>query len=411
MKKIVFILVAVMLIATAGVGCRKADDSQKDIDYSDFEAVLEAARGTSVTFYGWGGDMAINSWLDNVVGSALLQQYDIRLNRVPMNIDDILNKLMGEKQAQVEKGDIDVVWINGENFYTAMEANLLFGPFTQYVRNYGIYLNPEDADLHYDFGTPIEGMEVPYGRAQLVFIGDSTIIDSFPVNAGQLLDLAKKHPGKITYAAPPDFTGSAFVRNILCDIVGFEAIFNAPADEEALYEVIKPGLDFLVKLKPYLWQEGLTYPADSPAAEQMFIDGLIIMNISYTPLRAAQQIMAGEYPNTAQTFVFANGNIGNTHYMAIPYNAPNIAGALALVNHIISPEIQITKYDAGNWGDLPVFDVSRLDSGQRAQLDAVDNGIGILTPDELFAHRLPEVQANKIPIIESLWERHVLHAN
>jgi putative spermidine/putrescine transport system substrate-binding protein len=253
-------------------------------------------------------------------------------------------------------------------------------------------------------------MQVPYGRAQLVFIGDTAVLDSFPSSAQELLDLARRYPGRITYSAPPDFTGSAFVRNILYEIVGFDAIFNAPRDEAALYEVIKPGLDFLVELKPYLWQEGRTYPSNSPAVEDMFIDGLILFNISYSPLRAAQGILSGEYPETAQTFVFDRGNIGNTHYMAIPYNAPNKAGALALINHIISAEMQITKFDANNWGDLPVFDVDRLSAAQRAQLDAVDNGAGLLSPEVLNAHRVPEVQAYKIPMIDRLWERHVLQA-
>ena len=143
----------------------------------------------------------------------------------------------------------------------------------------------------------------------------------------------------------------------------------------------------------------------------MFVDGLLLMNVSYTPLRAAQQILAGEYPNTVQTFVFEKGNIGNTHYMAIPYNSPNKAGAMALIHHIISAEMQITKYDANNWGDLPVFDVNHLNITERAMLEAIDNGVGILTPDELFAHRVTEVQAYKIPIIERLWERYVLHGS
>jgi len=392
-------------------GCaRNQSGAADEIDFSDFDAVLEAARGTTVNFYGWGGSAATNAWLDNVVGSTLYEQYGIRLNRVPMDIDAILNKLMGEMHAGVDSGDIDVVWINGENFYTAKNAGLLFGPITHYVPNFAVYLNPDDADLHYDFGTPIEGMQVPYGRAQLVFMGDTAVLDSFPTSAQELLELARRYPGRITYSAPPDFTGSAFVRNMLYEIVGFEAIFNAPRDEEAIYEIIRPGLDFLVELKPYLWQEGRTYPVDAPALQQMFIDGLVLMNVSYSPLHVAQMIFSGEYPETVQTFVFENGNIGNTHYMAIPYNAPNRAGAIALINHIISAEMQITKYDARNWGDLPVFDVQRLTPQQRELLDAIDNGIGILSPEVLFEHRLPEVQAYKIPIIERLWVQHVLHA-
>lgn len=411
MKKAIAILMVVIIAVMASVGCTRYEPTAEMIDFSDFDAVLEAARGTTVTFYGWGGSTAANEWLDNVVGTSLYEQYEITLSRVPMDIDAILSKLMGEQQAMVTSGDIDVIWINGENFYTAKNANLLFGPITQYVPNFSVYLNPEDADLHYDFGTPIEGMSVPYGRAQLVFMGDTEIIDNFPTSAQELLEFARANPGMITYSAPPDFTGSAFVRNILYEIVGFQAIFDAPADEAALYEIIRPGLDFLVELKPYLWQEGRTYPADAPALKQMFVDGLVLMNTSYSPLHVAQNIFSGEYPDTVETFVFENGNIGNTHYIAVPYNAPNIAGAIALINHIISAEMQITKYEASNWGDLPVFDVNLLNAGQRAMLDAVDNGVGILTPDELFAHRLPEVQAAKIPIIERLWIQHVLHAS
>ena len=43
-------------------------------------------------------------------------------------------------------------------------------------------------------------------------------------------------------------------------------------------------------------------------------------------------------------------------------------------------------------------------------LSAVDNGIGLLPPEVLLNHRVPEVQAYKIPIIDRLWERHVLMA-
>ncbi|MCL2699420.1 MAG: extracellular solute-binding protein, partial [Defluviitaleaceae bacterium] len=175
-----------------------------------------------------------------------------------------------------------------------------------------------------------------------------------------------------------------------------------------IYDIIKPALDFLVELNPYLWQEGQTYPANPAMLDEMFTDGLTLMTKSYTPLFVAQGILAGEFPETTQTFVFDNGNIGNTHYMAIPFNAPNKEGALRLINHIISPEIQITKYDAGNWGDFPVFDVSRLNDEQLALLDAVDNGGGILSAAELQDYRLPEVQAAKIPIIDQLWIEFVL---
>ena len=372
------------------------------------EELLESLRGTTVTFYGWGGGHNINEWLDNIVADSLYENYGITLRRVGMDIGDILNKLIGERQANVTSGDIDVVWINGENFYTALNAGLLYGPITHRVENFARYLDPTASDNLYDFGTYIGGMQVPYGRAQLVFAADTAVLDRFPKSAAELLELARENPGRFTYVAPPDFTGSAFVRNIIYDIVGVDAVLNAPVDRDAIYEVIRPALDFFVELKPYLWQEGQTYPTSTSMLNDMFIDGIAYMAMSYTPLFVAQRILAGEFPETTQTFVFDNGNIGNTHYMAIPFNAPNKEAALVLINHIISPEIQITKYDAQNWGDFPVFDVNRLSSENRALFESIDNGRGILTAGELQASRLPEPQAAKIPIIDQLWIEHVL---
>jgi len=375
---------------------------------ADTDDLLESLRGTTVTFYGWGGSHFTNNWLDNIVAASFYENYGIIMQRVPMDIGDILNKLMGERQAGISGGDIDVVWINGENFYTALNAGLLYGPFFDRIENFASYLDPDDPDNFFDFGTYIGGMQVPYGRAQLVFAGDTSVMDRFPADARELLEMARENPGRFTYVAPPDFTGSAFVRNIIYEIVGFDALFDAPNDEQAIYEVIRPALDFLIELKPYLWQEGQTYPATTAVLNDMFTDGIINMTFSYSPLFVAAGILAGEFPETTQTFVFDNGNIGNTHYMAVPFNAPNKEAAFRLINHIITPEIQITKYDARNWGDFPVFDVERLNAEQRAMLEAVDNGIGILSAAELQNSRLPEVQAYKIPIIDRLWIEHVL---
>lgn len=44
------------------------------------------------------------------------ENYGITLEVVGMDINDILTKLSGEKQAGSEKGSIDMIWINGENF-------------------------------------------------------------------------------------------------------------------------------------------------------------------------------------------------------------------------------------------------------------------------------------------------------
>jgi len=374
----------------------------------NFDAAKKSAAGKTVNFYGWGGDQNINQWIDTILAPTLKEKYDVSLVRVPMDIGDILSKLMGEKQAGVNSGDIDVVWINGENFYAAKTAGFLYGPIIDKIENYARYIDAGATDSNFDFGVAVEGMEVPYGKAQLVFIADSAVLPGFPASAGELLELAKRNPGRLTYPAPPNFTGSAFVRNIISDIVGFDAFFNAPSDEQGLYAVIKPALDYLAALKPYLWQKGETYPRDNIALDSMYADGLALMTMNYTPFHAAQRIAAGQFPPTSRTFVFDRGNIGNTHYVAVPYNAPNKDAALVLINHIISAEMQISKYDTKNWGDLPIFDINRLNQAERSLLDGIDNGVGILSPAELQAKRISEVQAEKVPVIDRLWYRYIL---
>ena len=60
--------------------------------------------------------------------------------------------------------------------------------------------------------------------------------------------------------------------------------------------------------------------------------------MSYGPSFASERIARGEYPATARTFVFDEGTIGNYSYLAVPFNADNPAGALVVINHLMSPD-------------------------------------------------------------------------
>ncbi|MBN2899837.1 MAG: extracellular solute-binding protein, partial [Clostridia bacterium] len=150
------------MIAVTGCQSKPADTSKEEMTSSEtinFEVttddswnkILEDAKGTTVTFYGWGGSQMTNEWLDNTVADYLLENYDITLERVPMNIDEILNKLLGEKQLNAE-GTVDVVWINGENFSTAKSNDLLYGPFVGQLPNFNQYVDANALESNFDFG-------------------------------------------------------------------------------------------------------------------------------------------------------------------------------------------------------------------------------------------------------------------
>ena len=170
-----------------------ASTSASKTEGSSFDKLVEAAKGTEVSFYGWGGDDKLNAWLDDYFAKRLKDKYDITLKRVPMDIDKILSQLSGELQAGKTDGDIDMIWINGENFKTAKENNMLFGPFAETLPNFEAYINKDDKETYYDFAFPIEGYEAPYGKAQLVFFNDSKITPETPKNTDELLEFAKKY--------------------------------------------------------------------------------------------------------------------------------------------------------------------------------------------------------------------------
>ncbi|NLY86130.1 MAG: ABC transporter substrate-binding protein [Tissierellia bacterium] len=407
------LLIFLLLIAILTAGCSKNKASLNDNENiveldpnADFDALVEQARGTTVTFYGWGGDENRNRFLNEQLAPKLKEKYDITLEVVGMDIDNILAKLAGEKQAGLEKGSIDMIWINGENFYSAKENDLLFGPFTHKLPNFDKYIDTEDEEVLYDFGFPIEGYEAPYGKAQLVFLNDSAVTPETPRNTQEFLEFCKKYKGKVTYAALPDFTGSAFVRTLIYDIVGHKQFLTMEADKEVVKEAIEPALEYLRELNKYLWNQGKTFPATNGEVDNMFQDGELVMAMSYGPYAAAVGIEKGVYKDTVRTFVFDNGTVGNTNYIAIAKNSPNKAGAMVVINEIISAETQAAQFEALK--TLPVVAYDKLSDEEKARFDKVDIGKGVLSQDELLSKRLPEMPANIVPIIEEIWLEEVV---
>ena len=383
-----------------------ASTASSKTEGGDFNKLVEAAKGTEVSFYGWGGDDKLNAWLDDYFAKRLKDKYDITLKRVPMDIDKILSQLSGELQAGKKDGDIDMIWINGENFKTAKENNMLFGPFAETLPNFEAYINKDDKETYYDFAYPIDGYEAPYGKAQLVFFNDSKITPETPKNTDELLEFAKKYKGKVTYAALPDFTSSAFVRNVIYDIVGYEQFADMKADKATVKKAIEPALEYLRKLNPYLWQEGKTFPADNPAVTKMFADGELVMGMSYSAFGVATNIENGTFTDTTRTFQFDKGTIGNTNYIAIASNSGNSAGAQVAINEMMDPEVQADRYKVLR--TIPVVQYEKLNDEQKKAFDSVDIGKGVISQAELLSKRLPEMPAGLVPIIEEIWNEEVV---
>lgn len=373
---------------------------------SDFSTAAESAKGSSVSFYGWGGDEKLNVWLDTVYAPKMKETYDITIERVPMDIDQILTKLSGEVQSGKKDGSIDMIWINGENFDSAKENGLLHGPFLELLPNYAQNMDAAAEDNLYDFAVPVDGYEAPYGKAQLILINDSARTPETPKNAEEFMAFAKKYPGQVTYPAPPDFTGSAFVRNVIYELVGYEQFRTMQADKETVRTAIAPALEYLRKLNPYLWNEGKSFPATNAQLDNLFADGEAAISVSYDPFFVSTNIEKEIYPSTARSFIFEKGMIGNTNFIAIAVNASYRDGALVAINEMLSAEMQASRYE--QLKILPVLDYDKLSDKDRQLFDSVKIGEGSLPQEVLLEKRLPEMPAKLVPIIEELWLEEVV---
>lgn len=377
-----------------------------DVDIMTFDQILAQARGTEVRWHMWGGGDQINAWVDTYVASETKQRFGITLVRVPMDAAVFVNKLLTEKAAGRTTGSMDLLWINGENFKNARQAGLLYGPFLDRLPQFKAWYDPEAS--RYDFGFPVDGYEAPYGRAQFVFEYDSARVPNPPRNFAELKQWILDHPGRFTYPQPPDFTGSAFIRQVFYATTGGHAQYM-PGLDQALYARNAPATwAWLNEIKPALWQRGETYPKDAAALDTLFARGEIDMGMSYHPAHAQMKILEKTYPATVRTFVLAEGTISNTHFTAIPFNAPNKAGAMVLADFLMSPDAQLSKFRPENWGDNPALDLGRLDPDQAKAFADVDLGPATLPADVLVKFAVPEIPAEYLELLEADWEAQVL---
>ncbi len=371
--------------------------------------ILQNAKGQTVDWFMWGGFPHTNNFVNDYVAPRVYDLYAIRLRQVPVkDISEVVSKLLVEKQAGKNKnGKIDLMWINGENFRTAKKNNLLYGPFADLLPNQKL-VNWDLASVRNDFGEPVEGMEAPWGSAQVVMIYDTVRIPSPPQTMQALIKWIRTHPGRFTYPAPPDFTGSVFVRHIFYHVDGNADFWQQQYDENRFTESAHKTYQLLKELAPFLWRGGTTYPESPSRLAHLFADGEIDFAISYHPAEASKAINDGLYPNSVRTFVFKEGTIANTHFVAIPFNASDTEGAMVIANFLLSPEAQFKKADPQIWGDFPAIDPNRLDADWKQQFERLDRGVATLPEHILQKHQLPEPPSHILIQLEKGWEKHVL---
>lgn len=383
-------------------------------DLSDWAAIGQAASGQTVYFNAWGGSENINAYLE-WVGAEMQARYGVTV--VQVKLDDTASavaKVVAEKAAgKNEGGSVDLIWINGENFVSMKQQNLLLTPGWATALPNWRYVDVENQPtILTDFTEPTEGLESPWGGAKMVFFYDSARTEAsvLPDDVIQLLDWAKANPGRFSYPAPPDFIGSSFLKQVLSEVIEDPAKLSKPVSEETFERDVEPLFAYLDQLHPVAWRQGKTFPQNYPDMKQKLADGELDIIFAFNPAEASAGIKAGELPDTVRSFTFSGGTLGNTHFVAIPYNASAKEGALLTANFLISPEAQLRKQDPAHWGDPTVLAMSKLSEADRAAFSALDLGVATLSPDEL-GPVIAEPHASWMERIEVEWRRRYASGN
>ncbi|GGD02697.1 ABC transporter substrate-binding protein [Aureimonas glaciei] len=372
----------------------------------DWPATLAEARGQTVYFNAWGGSEAINRYLE-WAADRIEAEHGVTLEHVKLeDTATAVATVVAEKAAgKTKDGAIDLIWINGENFAAMKSQDLLAPGFATGLPNWAYVDTVNKPTVSVDFTLPTDGQESPWGMAKLVFFADTARtgpVDAMPKSAAELLTWAKAHPGKFSYPAPPDFIGSTFLKQVLAETAADPAVLQKPVEEASFAAVAAPLFAYLDELTPVMWRQGRAFPQNYPSMKQLLADGELGIVFAFNPAEASSAIAAGELPDTVRSFTFAKGTLGNTHFVAIPFNSSAKAGAKVVANFLLSPEAQARKEDPAFWGDPTVLAMDKLSPEDRAAFAAIDRGVATLAPEAL-GPVLPEPHPSWMVRIEAEW--------
>ncbi|MGJ3243593.1 MAG: ABC transporter substrate-binding protein [Opitutales bacterium] len=356
---------AVLLLSASATGCaRDPSDNAPSVTEMTWEEIIADAEGTTVRLGMWTGDPEINAYVREHLVEPLLAAHGIDLRIVSAQGGDIVSRLTVDRESGRIRGDLDLVWINGETFYQLRRLDALYGPFTGLLPN-DRYLDWENPFIHTDFQKPVEGWEMPWGNVQFTLIHNTATVPAPPRTTAALARWIRNHPKRFT--VPNDFAGMTFLKSLLYRFAREPEALDGPFDPVVYGQASAALWAYLRPLRPHFWRGGETYPANVNQLHRLFANGEIDFTMSNNDGEVDNKVLQGILPETARAFVPEYGSIRNSHYWGIPFNAPNRPGALVVANLAISPRAQFEKAKPANWGDGTVLAVDKLPPDWRAR--------------------------------------------
>jgi len=435
-KTMAIAVAAILLVVVAGAGIfflnkgdsggtRNADTDFENMTWGD---VLSEARGQTVNFYFWDGSSTINDFVDNdVAGEAA--KYGITLNRVGVPTGPtIVQKVGSEIDAGITSGgSVDLAWLNGANFSELKAKGQLFGPWSQMIPN-SVLVDWSIEAISNDMGDPVEGLESPWGTAQMQFIynGDFSSADTSGngyVDFIELLDWCKAG-GNFTYPDPngnDNFFGFGFIKSVMYELQsdgvggyklyegdkqdGIErfAVGNTNFTNQSEFEAFTQyAWKYLEDLHPHLYSASGKY-VDRSVISNLMMSDYEFLYMTYSSSGITMDINAGILPNDAKTQKMNTG-LSDTSYVLIPSNASSKAAAMVVANILLQPDMQAMWMMKA--GDGLAIDLGKLTEPMKELFDSYDERLpgSYLGQEDLKFANAPDICGYINPWIANIWK-------
>lgn len=398
------------LLLAAACGPSAPDDAATQADAAlwaerPWDEVVEAARGTEVLWRMWRGDPSINAFIEGWVAPRLFERYGITLRTVDTQGPEIVNQLVVEKEARA-RGFADLVWINGETFHQLMEEGLLQGPWGHNIPHAALIDSTSTIILN-DFERPIDGWESPWGRVQFAMIYDTLRTPEPPRTVAELGAWIEANPGRFTH--DQSFAGVTFLKGLMYAMAGGHEPFQGGFSEGAYLAGAEPVWEWLEAHAPFFWRQGTAYPAGVAELHRLFANQEVDFSFSNNENEVVTKVRQGILPPSARATLLRDATIANAHYLGIPFNAQNPAGAMVVANFLLGPEAQLEKRRPEVWGDGTVLRMDLLEPQWREAFGALeaDPTARAIPRDTLDRYGRPEVAPEyHIRILED-WRRRI----
>lgn len=392
----------VLLVGGCGAGTTPGPTAS-ELAELPWDSIVERASGSEVVWRMWRGDPAINAYVDEWVAPRLEERWGIRLLAVEGRGPELVNQLVVEREAGAP-GGADLMWINGETFQNLRTEGLLQGPWAGALPA-ARWIDSTSNIVMRDFEQPLDGLESPWGRVQFALIYDSVRTPDPPRTVTELGEWILDHPGRFTH--DQSFTGITFLKTVLYALGGGVERLAGGFDETE-YEASRDSLfNWIGARRSALWREGKTYPSGVAELHRLFANDEVDFSMSNNQNEAVTKAQQGVLPKTARPLLLRDGTIANAHYVGIPFNATNPAGAMVVADFLLRPEAQLQKLRSDVWGDGTVLDLALLPDSLRAGFEQLARDPRALPADSLRRYAQPEVAAEYHERLAADWRARI----